>query len=212
MADDGSRASRASSASRWAGQISGSRWSSYRAKKITREAAVRNRRAAIGSSSDIFEKASTCLSERSHTERMNNRIMKNNTTMQLGMIGLGRMGANMVRRLIKGGHMRGLRPCRRQRSKNWSTEKATGASSLADFVKKLDQAAGDLADGAGGGRGPDHRRSAAAARSGRHPHRWRQLLLRRRHPAREGTRDRREFTTSTSARAAACGGWSAATA
>jgi len=27
-----------------------------------------------------------------------------NTTMQLGMIGLGRMGANMVRRLIKGGH------------------------------------------------------------------------------------------------------------
>ena len=25
-----------------------------------------------------------------------------NTTMQLGMIGLGRMGANMVRRLIKG--------------------------------------------------------------------------------------------------------------
>ena len=27
-----------------------------------------------------------------------------NTTMQLGMVGLGRMGANMVRRLIKGGH------------------------------------------------------------------------------------------------------------
>lgn len=30
--------------------------------------------------------------------------MKDKTTMQLGMIGLGRMGANMVRRLICGGH------------------------------------------------------------------------------------------------------------
>ena len=30
--------------------------------------------------------------------------MKKKTTRQLGMIGLGRMGANMVRRLIKGGH------------------------------------------------------------------------------------------------------------
>ena len=31
-----------------------------------------------------------------------------NTTMQLGMIGLGRMGANMVRRLIKAARMCGL--------------------------------------------------------------------------------------------------------
>ena len=30
--------------------------------------------------------------------------MKGKTTRQLGMIGLGRMGANMVRRLIKDGH------------------------------------------------------------------------------------------------------------
>jgi 6-phosphogluconate dehydrogenase len=30
--------------------------------------------------------------------------MKMKTSMQLGMIGLGRMGANMVRRLIKDGH------------------------------------------------------------------------------------------------------------
>ena len=29
--------------------------------------------------------------------------MNNKTTMQIGMVGLGRMGANMVRRLIKGG-------------------------------------------------------------------------------------------------------------
>ena len=31
-------------------------------------------------------------------------MMKDKTTKQLGMIGLGRMGANMVRRLIRGGH------------------------------------------------------------------------------------------------------------
>ena len=30
--------------------------------------------------------------------------MKEKATMQLGMVGLGRMGANMVRRLIKDGH------------------------------------------------------------------------------------------------------------
>jgi 6-phosphogluconate dehydrogenase (decarboxylating) len=31
--------------------------------------------------------------------------MKKKTTMQIGLVGLGRMGANMVRRLIKGGHL-----------------------------------------------------------------------------------------------------------
>jgi 6-phosphogluconate dehydrogenase len=30
--------------------------------------------------------------------------MKEKTTTQIGMVGLGRMGANMMRRLIKGGH------------------------------------------------------------------------------------------------------------
>jgi 6-phosphogluconate dehydrogenase len=59
--------------------------------------------------------------------------------MQLGMIGLGRMGANMVRRLLKGGHQ-----CVAfDRSPNAVTElvqeKAVGASSLADLVKKLEK-------------------------------------------------------------------------
>ncbi len=49
-------------------------------------------------------------------------------------------------------------------------------------------AAGGLADGPGRGRGRDHRRPAAAPLAGRHPHRRRELLLRRRHPAREGAR------------------------
>jgi 6-phosphogluconate dehydrogenase len=59
------------------------------------------------------------------------------TVMQLGMIGLGRMGANMVRRLIKGGHQCVVYDHSADAVKQLTKEKATGASSLAEFVKKL---------------------------------------------------------------------------
>jgi 6-phosphogluconate dehydrogenase len=57
--------------------------------------------------------------------------------MQLGMIGLGRMGANMVRRLIKGGHQCVVFDRSPKVVKELTQEKAVGASSLADLVKKL---------------------------------------------------------------------------
>jgi len=57
--------------------------------------------------------------------------------MQLGMIGLGRMGANMVRRLIKGGHDCVVYDVSPKSVEALAKEKATGASSLQDFVKKL---------------------------------------------------------------------------
>jgi 6-phosphogluconate dehydrogenase len=57
--------------------------------------------------------------------------------MQLGMIGLGRMGANMVRRLIKGGHQCVVFDRSPNAVKELTQEKAVGASSLADLVKKL---------------------------------------------------------------------------
>src|ERR1700730_1598418 len=63
--------------------------------------------------------------------------MKKETTMQIGMIGLGRMGANMVRRLIKDGHQCVVYDRSPDTVKQLVKEKATGASSLADFVKKL---------------------------------------------------------------------------
>ena len=63
--------------------------------------------------------------------------MKKETTMQIGMIGLGRMGANMVRRLIKDGHQCVVYDRSPDTVKQLAKEKATGASSLADFVKKL---------------------------------------------------------------------------
>jgi len=57
--------------------------------------------------------------------------------MQLGMIGLGRMGANMVRRLLRGGHQCVVYDMSSKAVEELVKEKATGGSSLADFVKKL---------------------------------------------------------------------------
>jgi 6-phosphogluconate dehydrogenase len=57
--------------------------------------------------------------------------------MQLGMIGLGRMGGNMVKRLIKGGHECVVYDRSEKAVKELVSEKAVGASSLADLVKKL---------------------------------------------------------------------------
>ena len=60
-------------------------------------------------------------------------------TMQLGMIGLGRMGANMVRRLMKDGHQCVVYDRSAEAVKQLAQEKAAGAASLADFVKQLAQ-------------------------------------------------------------------------
>jgi 6-phosphogluconate dehydrogenase len=59
--------------------------------------------------------------------------------MQLGMIGLGRMGANMVRRLLKGGHQCVAFDMSPKAVEDLVRKKAVGASSLADFVKKLEK-------------------------------------------------------------------------
>src|ERR1700682_5108900 len=57
--------------------------------------------------------------------------------MQLGMIGLGRMGANMVRRLQKNGHQCVVYDRSADSVKQLSAEGSAGSSSLDDFVKKL---------------------------------------------------------------------------
>jgi len=59
--------------------------------------------------------------------------------MQLGMIGLGRMGANMVRRLMKGGHACAVFDMSAQAVTALAQEGATGAGSLADLVARLDK-------------------------------------------------------------------------
>ena len=57
--------------------------------------------------------------------------------MQLGMIGLGRMGANMVRRLLKGGHRCVVFDMSPKAVEELAREKAMGASSLQDLVQKI---------------------------------------------------------------------------
>jgi 6-phosphogluconate dehydrogenase len=65
--------------------------------------------------------------------------MKDKITMQLGMIGLGRMGANMVRRLLKDGHQCVVFDRSADAVNDLAKDKAVGATSLADFVQKLNK-------------------------------------------------------------------------
>ena len=59
--------------------------------------------------------------------------------MQLGMIGLGRMGSNMVRRLLRGGHQCVVFDRSHQAVDDLVRDKAQRSSSLSDFVTKLTQ-------------------------------------------------------------------------
>ncbi|HTV52454.1 MAG TPA: decarboxylating 6-phosphogluconate dehydrogenase [Steroidobacteraceae bacterium] len=57
--------------------------------------------------------------------------------MQLGMIGLGRMGANMVRRLIRAGHECAVFDRSAQAVAELAKERASGSGSMAELVRKL---------------------------------------------------------------------------
>ena len=57
--------------------------------------------------------------------------------MQLGMVGLGRMGGNMVERLMRGGHQCVVFDLSPDNVRKYVQKKAAGSSSLADFVGKL---------------------------------------------------------------------------
>jgi 6-phosphogluconate dehydrogenase len=59
--------------------------------------------------------------------------------MELGMIGLGRMGSNMVRRLLQAGHSCVVYNRSPEPVKSLVKEKAIGASSLTDLVKKMEK-------------------------------------------------------------------------
>jgi 6-phosphogluconate dehydrogenase len=65
--------------------------------------------------------------------------MATDKPMQLGMIGLGRMGANLVRRLMRDGHRCVVYDMNADAVKGLTAEGATGAASLSEFVEKLDK-------------------------------------------------------------------------
>ena len=63
--------------------------------------------------------------------------MATDKPMQLGMIGLGRMGANLVRRLMDDGHRCVVYDVSSDAVKALEAEGATGSASLEEFVGKL---------------------------------------------------------------------------
>src|SRR6201996_2386853 len=65
--------------------------------------------------------------------------MATDTPMQLGMIGLGRMGSNLVRRLMRDGHHCVAYDVSADAVKQLEAEGATGATALADFVAALER-------------------------------------------------------------------------
>ena len=65
--------------------------------------------------------------------------MATDTPMQLGMVGLGRMGANLVRRLMRDGHRCVVYDVNPEAVKQLEEEGATGATSLQELVDKLEQ-------------------------------------------------------------------------
>lgn len=65
--------------------------------------------------------------------------MATDTPMQLGMVGLGRMGANLVRRLIRDGHRCVVYDVNPEAVKQLDAEGTTATSSLRELVDKLEQ-------------------------------------------------------------------------
>lgn len=65
--------------------------------------------------------------------------MPTDRPMQLGMIGLGRMGANLVRRLMRDGHQCVVYDVSQEAVKQLESEGSVGASTLEDFIGKLDK-------------------------------------------------------------------------
>src|ERR1700743_3110130 len=65
--------------------------------------------------------------------------MATDTPMQLGMIGLGRMGANLTRRLMRDGHRVVVYDVNADAVKALVAEGSTGTTTLADFVNALEK-------------------------------------------------------------------------
>ena len=108
--------------------------------------------------------------------------------MQLGMVGLGRMGANLVRRLMRDGHECVVYDVNKDAIKELEGEGAKGGDTLDEFLAKLSKprAVWVMVPGR------VHRRHGDGDRqedgSGRHHHRRRQLVLPRRHRPGQGAR------------------------
>ena len=126
--------------------------------------------------------------------------------MQLGMIGLGRMGANLVRRLMRDGHECVAYDVSKPPIDELAGEGATGAYSLAEFVAKLEPPRAVWIMVPAAFVDDTIEKLVEHLEAGRHHHRRRQLVLpRRRRPGRAPAAQAAS-TTSTSAPAAGSSG------
>ena len=101
--------------------------------------------------------------------------------MELGMIGLGRMGMNMVRRLMRAGHQCIVYDIHSGAVQSLAKEGAVGANSLEDFVKKLKTPRAVWMMVPAGVVDATLKSLTPLLERERCGHRWRQLLLSRRH-------------------------------
>ena len=132
--------------------------------------------------------------------------------MQMGMVGLGKMGGNMSRRLTQGGHEIVTFDLDAAKVAEFEKEGMKGATDLDGFVDAAAEAARGVADGPR--RRPDRidgQQTRRPVRTWRHPHRRRQFVLQRRRAARGRCSKTKAFITWMPAPAAASGASSAAT-
>ena len=113
--------------------------------------------------------------------------MPTDKPMQLGMVGLGRMGAGIVRRLMADGHSCVGYDVSAEAVKAVEADGMTGLRIARAVRRRAREAAGRVGDGAGRrDHGPDDQGGRRRVRAGRHHHRRRQHPLPRRHPPRGG--------------------------
>ena len=97
--------------------------------------------------------------------------------MELGMIGLGRMGTNMVRRLLRAGHRCVVYDIHPQAVQALVKEKAIGTTSLEDFVRKLSKPRAIWMMVPAAAVDQTLKALIPVLRKWRRGHRWRQFLL-----------------------------------
>ena len=135
--------------------------------------------------------------------------------MQLGVVGLGRMGGNIVRRLMNDGHQCIVYDANPEPGKALAAKGAHGRGLAAEAMLEafgpgpravwVMLPSGEVTDDM-------VMRLAAAMATRRHHHRWRQLLLQGRYPPRQAAGRAGHALCRCAAPRAESGGWSAATA
>ena len=111
------------------------------AQRIIPELASGGALAHDSSTSALIQDIANAVTPHGRAQRLTNPTERRGNVMQLGMIGLGRMGANMVRRLMKDGHQCVVFDMFPKAVEALVAEKATGADVAAGLRRQAREAA-----------------------------------------------------------------------